>query len=85
MEKLLKYLNDLNKDQRREFCLAVESSEGYLRKAVSRRQKLGAEICINIERETSGLIKCEDLRPDADWAYLRGTSIVLVTEVPGAL
>jgi len=29
--------------------------------------------CPPIERETGGRIRCEDLRPDVDWGYLRGT------------
>jgi DNA-binding transcriptional regulator YdaS (Cro superfamily) len=29
--------------------------------------------CPAIERATDGLVRCEDLRPDVDWAYLRGT------------
>lgn len=32
-----------------------------------------AERCPAIERATLGIVRCEDLRPDVDWAYLRGT------------
>lgn len=28
--------------------------------------------CLEIERETGGAVRCEDLRPDVDWAVLRG-------------
>lgn len=31
------------------------------------------EHCIKIERLTGGIVTCEELRPDVDWAYLRGT------------
>lgn len=27
--------------------------------------------CLDIERESAGAVRCEDLRPDIDWAYLR--------------
>lgn len=30
--------------------------------------------CPQIERATSGVVCCEDLRPDVDWAVLRGSS-----------
>lgn len=30
-----------------------------------------AEHCPAIERATNGAVRCEDLRPDVDWAYLR--------------
>lgn len=28
--------------------------------------------CPAIEKATHGAVRCEDLRPDVDWAYLRG-------------
>lgn len=31
------------------------------------------ERCPEIEKATSGLVTCEELRPDVDWAYLRGS------------
>jgi DNA-binding transcriptional regulator YdaS (Cro superfamily) len=36
-------------------------------------RRVPAEHCPVIERATSGAVRCEDLRPDVDWAYLRGT------------
>lgn len=33
-----------------------------------------AERCPAIERATEGAVRCEDLRPDVDWAYLRATN-----------
>jgi len=32
-----------------------------------------AEHCIGVERATEGRVRCEELRPDINWAYLRGT------------
>jgi DNA-binding transcriptional regulator YdaS (Cro superfamily) len=32
-----------------------------------------AERCPAIEKATAGAVRCEDLRPDVDWAYLRAT------------
>lgn len=32
-----------------------------------------AERCLEIEKITEGIVTCEELRPDVDWAYLRGT------------
>ncbi|HGJ5854903.1 MAG TPA: transcriptional regulator [Arsenophonus nasoniae] len=29
--------------------------------------------CLEIEKATFGEVLCEDLRPDIDWSYLRGT------------
>lgn len=33
-----------------------------------------AELCPIAERETGGIVRCEEMRPDVDWAVLRGTS-----------
>lgn len=35
-------------------------------------RKVPAEHCPDIERITSGAVRCEELRPDVNWAYLRG-------------
>lgn len=73
MEKLLTYLNSLSKDEQIAFAERCDTSVGYMRKAVSAKQQLGGTLCINIERESKGLVRCEDLRPDADWAFIRNT------------
>ncbi len=36
-------------------------------------REVPAERCPVIERATNGAVRCEDLRPDVDWAYLRAT------------
>jgi DNA-binding transcriptional regulator YdaS (Cro superfamily) len=74
MDKLLKYLNALSREERAAYASACETTEGYLRKAVSRHQKFKAELCILLERESAGEVRCEDLLPDADWAYIRSQS-----------
>ena len=40
-----------------------------------RNTSVPPEHAITIERESGGAVRCEDLRPDVDWAYLRGTAI----------
>ena len=39
-------------------------------------RRVPADRCPAIERATNGAVRCEDLRPDVDWAYLRGTFAV---------
>lgn len=34
-------------------------------------RRLPADHCPTIERATRGAVRCEDLRQDVDWAYLR--------------
>ena len=73
MEKLLDYLNALSKPDRAAFVDRCKTSEGYLRKAVSIRQRLSAELCMLIDLHSKAAVRCEDLRPDLNWAYLRDT------------
>lgn len=40
------------------------------------------ERAIQIEKITGGKVRCEDLRPDVDWAYLRGTATAVGENTP---
>lgn len=75
MDKLIAFLNKMDRVSRDKFCVACGTTESYLRKAASVQQRLRAELCIDIERESEGHVKCEDLRPDVDWAYLRSSAV----------
>jgi DNA-binding transcriptional regulator YdaS (Cro superfamily) len=75
MDKLIQFLNGLKPPEQIAFAERCGTTIGYLRKAASKKQKLGDGLCINIERETQRQVRCEDLRADIDWAYLRGTRI----------
>jgi DNA-binding transcriptional regulator YdaS (Cro superfamily) len=74
MEKLRTYLNSLSPDRQTAFANRCETSVGYLRKAISIGQQLSEKLVISIERETKGEVRCEDLRPDVDWQFLRNTA-----------
>lgn len=39
-------------------------------------KQVPAERCPAIEKATGGEVRCEELRPDIDWGYLRDTSKV---------
>jgi DNA-binding transcriptional regulator YdaS (Cro superfamily) len=73
MECIRTYLNKLPLDQQERFASRCGTTVGYLRKAVSAEQRIGEDIAINMERESGGEIRCEAVRPDVDWAYIRGT------------
>jgi DNA-binding transcriptional regulator YdaS (Cro superfamily) len=73
MDALTNYLNSRKPEDQADFAARCGTSVGYLRKAICVNQRLRESVCINIERESSGAVRCEDLRPDVDWAYLRAT------------
>lgn len=66
MNKLLKFFNSLSQSERDAFCIAVRTTEGYLRKQVSKSGIFGAEICAQIELASNGEVTRKDLRPN-DW------------------
>lgn len=49
-------------------------SQGLVSQWVAGRTAVSAERAIEIERATSGAVRCEELRPDVDWAAIRGTA-----------
>lgn len=76
METLRAFINALEPGAQAAFAVRCGTTVNYLRNAISSRKKLGESICINVERESLGSVRCEDLRPDVDWDYLRGTVAV---------
>ncbi|RYD94407.1 MAG: Cro/Cl family transcriptional regulator [Sphingobacteriales bacterium] len=75
MNPLRAYLNSMPPDEQGAFARRCGTSIGYLRKAISKGQLLGEGLCINLERESSRAVRCEDLRVDVDWAFIRGTEL----------
>lgn len=73
MEALLAYLNALSPPKQVEFARRCGTSVGYIRKVISAEKRFGESLAIAFERESRGAIKCEEVRPDVDWAYIRGT------------
>ena len=57
---------------------AMASALGISASAVSQmaldQRQIPAERCPAIERLTKRKVRCEQLRPDVDWAYLRAAS-----------
>jgi len=67
------YLSKRTPDEREAFALACETTPGHLKNIGYGYKSCAEKLAIAIERESRGEITCEELRPDVDWAYLRGT------------
>jgi DNA-binding transcriptional regulator YdaS (Cro superfamily) len=76
MHEILQYLRTLPVEERDAFAARCKTTVGYLRKAVSVKQQLGVELCVNLERESGGALRCERLFPGLDWEYLRRSALV---------
>lgn len=60
--------------ERREIAARAGIGDAYLYQVLTGRKPASPELCIALERESNRAITCEELRPDVDWAYLRGTT-----------
>ncbi|MBG6243339.1 MAG: Cro/Cl family transcriptional regulator [Candidatus Symbiopectobacterium sp. Dall1.0] len=69
MEELRIYLNSLSLEEQRSFAQSCGTSVGYLRKAISTEQKLGAELCVRIEIASNKAILRKQLHP-YDWGKI---------------
>jgi DNA-binding transcriptional regulator YdaS (Cro superfamily) len=81
MKLITTYLATLSPEDRAQFACRCGTTVGYLRKAVSIGQKLGESLCIALERESGRAITCEAVRPDVDWAYLRGSELAQASAI----
>jgi DNA-binding transcriptional regulator YdaS (Cro superfamily) len=66
------YLDALpNVAAKADFAKRCGTTWNYLRLVPYGLKTAGESLAINIERESAGKIRVEDLRPDVDWAVVR--------------
>lgn len=65
------YFMGLPVDQREVFAKRCGTSKQHMLNIAYCGRKPNESLCINIERETDGAIRCEELRADVDWQVLR--------------
>lgn len=71
-QSLSSYLKKLpNKKAKEEFAKKCGTSLGYLRLITSGVRQCGAILAIDIDRESLGKVRCDDLCPTADFDYVR--------------
>jgi len=68
------YLSALSTEEREALAKACGTTPGHLRNVSYGDRTCAEKLAIELERETGGRLRCEDLRPDVDWAVIRGTS-----------
>lgn len=66
MQCLRTYLNSMPAAEQVVFAAKCGTSVGYLRKALSVGQLLGAELCARLDVQSGGAVRRWDLRPE-DW------------------
>jgi DNA-binding transcriptional regulator YdaS (Cro superfamily) len=66
------YLDGLPRGGQSAMAKMLGIAPAYLYQMANGMRPISAERCPQIERLTDGAVRCEDLRPDVDWAVLRG-------------
>lgn len=77
---LKNYFMAKTKEQRDTFAALCGTTRGHLTNIAYGQKPCAEKLAIAIERESHGAVRCEDLRPDVDWAYLRGTDCPMSKE-----
>lgn len=55
---------------------AINLSPSMVNQMLRGSRPIPAEKCIEIDKATGGRVRCEELRADVDWGYLRSTKPV---------
>lgn len=74
MSTFKSYFLALSIDDRTVFAGRCKTTRKHMTNVAYGYKTCAESLAINIERESRGAVRCEDLRPDVDWAYLRGTA-----------
>ena len=70
---LKEFFTSLSPSERIAFAARCDTSDRHIRNIAFYGKTCGEYLAINIERESNRKVRCEDLRPDVDWQFLRGT------------
>lgn len=72
MKTLIDYLNAIPVEARDSFAARCGTSFDYLRQVGYGNRACTERLAINLERESGRMLVCEELCPEADWAFIRG-------------
>lgn len=70
-----RYFFSLSIDQRSDLALRCDTTPQYLEQIARKYKKPSGDLAIDLERETGLEGLCEELRPTADWAYIRASTL----------
>ena len=70
-KQLLDFLKSLTRADRESFAQRCDTTVEYLFQIGYGRRTPKVGLVVAVERESTAKVRCEDLLPDVDWAYLR--------------
>lgn len=71
VQKLIQFLEEQAGGYKADLARAINRHPTYFSRQLSGDRSFTVQDCIGIEKHTQGRIRCEDILPDVDWAYLR--------------
>jgi len=74
MNKLIAFLEQQPAGYKADLARAINRHPSYFARQLSGDRSFTVEDCISIEKFTGGQVRCEDVLPDVDWAFLRGSA-----------
>ncbi len=72
---LLDFIKRLDREGTDDFARRCGTTAGQLRQVAYGHRRASASLAILVDRESKGVVRCEDLRPDIDWQYLRDSCL----------
>jgi len=67
MDSLKHYLNSMPRTDQEAYAATCKTSLGYLRKALSTKQRLGVQLVARLHKNSGGKANAKNIRPDVDW------------------
>lgn len=71
---LKSFLETLSMTEREDFAERCGSTAGHLRNVSYGYRSCAESLAISVERESGRKVRCESLRPDVDWQFLRNSA-----------
>lgn len=71
MDKFIAFLAEQPAGYKAQLARAIGRHPSYFSRQLAGDRAFSENDCIEIEKYTNGEVRCEDILPDVDWAYLR--------------
>ncbi|TKD40724.1 transcriptional regulator [Azotobacter chroococcum] len=68
---LHEYIKSLEKLELEALAVRCNTSVGQIKHVAYGNRRAAAGLAVCLERETQGVVTCEELRPDIDWGFIR--------------
>lgn len=76
MDKLIAWLNEQPVGTRAKLARAIRRPPSYFSRQLSGDRTFSEADAIGIEKFSEGKVRCEDILPSVDWAFLRQSADV---------